>query len=269
MRPGFPAGGVPVTGAEPAQKPCAVVPVFDHGAAVGDVVRGLRATGLPCIVVDDGSGPACAQILDDLARSLPGVTLVRRPRNGGKGAAVSDGLRTAQAAGFTHALQVDADGQHDLNDVPRFLAESAAWPGCVICGQPAFDASIPRLRYYLRYLTHVLVWLNTLSFDIVDSMCGFRIYPLPALIALLDGEALGSRMDFDIEVLVRLHWRGACMRWVPTRVRYPADGISHFRMVLDNVLITRLHARLFLGMLLRLPSIAARRLALRNRTSHA
>jgi glycosyltransferase involved in cell wall biosynthesis len=258
-----------MTASETALRPCAVVPVYDHGAAVGDVVRGLTGAGLPCILVDDGSGAACAQVLDELARTLPGVTLVRRPRNGGKGAAVCDGLRAAQAAGYTHALQFDADGQHDLADVPRFLAESAAWPGCVICGQPCFDASIPRTRYYLRYLTHVLVWLNTLSFDIADSMCGFRIYPVPALVALLDREALGLRMDFDIEVLVRLHWRGASLRWIPTRVRYPADGISHFRLVLDNALITRLHARLFLGMLLRLPSIAARRLAVRFRASHA
>ena len=258
-----------MTATAPSLRPCAVVPVFDHGDAVGTVVRGLTAAGLPCIVVDDGSSAPCAQVLDALARELPAVTLVRRARNGGKGAAVTDGLRRAQSAGFTHALQFDADGQHELGDVPRFLAAADAWPGCVICGRPEFDASIPRLRYTLRYLTHVLVWLHTLSFEIADSMCGFRVYPLPALIALLDAESLGARMDFDIEVLVRLHWRGTCMRWIPTRVRYPADGVSHFRMVLDNALITRLHARLFLGMLVRLPSILARRLAVRTRASHA
>jgi hypothetical protein len=100
-------------------------------------------------------------------------------------------------------------------------------------------------------------------------MCGFRVYPVATLVALLDAEPVGARMDFDIEVLVRLHWRGTGMRWVATRVRYPADGVSHFRLVLDNALITRLHARLFLGMLVRLPSILARRLAPRARTSHA
>ncbi len=250
-------------------KVCAIVPVFDHQEAVGAVIHGLCAAHLPCIVIDDGSGAGCARVLDELARTLPGVMLLRRTRNGGKGAAVSDGLRAAWGAGFTHALQVDADGQHELADIPLFLAKAAAHPGEVICGRPRFDASMPRTRYYLRYLTHFFVWLNTLSLDIHDSMCGFRLYPLVGMIELLDTERMGLRMDFDIEVLVRLHWRGVPMRWIPTRVQYPTDGISHFRLLLDNALITRLHARLFFGMLLRLPSIVLRRLAPKPRATHA
>jgi glycosyltransferase involved in cell wall biosynthesis len=250
-------------------KLCAIVPVYDHEHAVGAVIEGLCAAHLPCIMIDDGSGPQCARVLDELAASLPGVTLLRRAENGGKGAAVSDGIRAAMAAGYTHALQIDADGQHDLEDIPRFIAAAAGHPDSVICGRPCFDASMPRLRYYLRYLTHAFVWLNTLSFDIQDSMCGFRLYPLAGMIKLLDSQRMGSRMDFDIEVLVRLHWRGVRLRWINTRVQYPADGISHFRMILDNTLITGLHTRLFFGMLLRLPSIAVRRIAVNNRASHA
>jgi glycosyltransferase involved in cell wall biosynthesis len=255
--------------AEAPMKLCAVVPVYDHERAVGAVIVGLCAAHLPCVVIDDGSAPPCARVLDELAASLPGVALVRRAKNGGKGAAVSDGLRAAMAAGYTHALQVDADGQHDLTDIPRFIAAAAAHPDSVICGRPCFDASMPRLRFYSRYLTHFFVWLNTLSFDIRDSMCGFRLYPLAGVINLLDSQRMGSRMDFDIEVLVRLHWRGVSLRWINTRVQYPTDGISHFRMILDNTLITRLHVRLFFGMLLRLPGIALRRIAVNNRASHA
>jgi glycosyltransferase involved in cell wall biosynthesis len=258
-----------MTIAERPLRVCAIVPVFDHQEAVGAVINGLCAAHLPCIVIDDGSGAGCARVLDELVKSLPGVTLVRRARNGGKGAAVSEGLRAALSAGYTHALQVDADGQHDLADVPKFIAEATAHPDAVICGRPRFDASMPRARYYLRYLTHFFVWLNTLSLDIHDSMCGFRLYPLAAMIELLDADRLGLRMDFDIEVLVRLHWRGVRMRWIATRVQYPTDGISHFRLLLDNALITRLHTRLFFGMLLRLPLIAARRLAPKPRASHA
>ena len=247
-----------------AFRACAVVPVYDHEHAIGAVVEGLGAAGLPCILVDDGSGGPCARELDRIAAAsrgaTPGVTLVRRAVNGGKGAAVSDGLRAALAAGFTHALQVDADGQHALADVPRFLAAGAAHPGALVCGQPAFDDSMPRTRFYFRYLTHVLVWINTLSLDVRDSMCGFRLYPLPPVLAMLDAEHPGSRMDFDIEVLVRLHWRGLPMQWIATRVTYPEDGVSHFRLLLDNALITRLHARLFLGMLWRAPKLLARRL---------
>jgi glycosyltransferase involved in cell wall biosynthesis len=258
-----------MTSGELPLKLCAIVPVYDHEHAIGAVIQGLRAAHLPCLVIDDGSGAGCARVLDGLAMSLPGVTIVRRASNGGKGAAVSDGLRAAMVAGYTHALQVDADGQHDLADIPQFLATALAHPDNVICGRPRFDATMPRMRYYLRYLTHFFVWVNTLSLDIHDSMCGFRLYPIAGMIALLDAERMGSRMDFDIEVLVRLHWRGVAMRWIPTRVQYPADGISHFRMIIDNALITRLHIRLFFGMLLRLPAIAARRLAPKHRTSHA
>lgn len=247
-------------------RPVAVVPVYDHEHAVAGVVDGIVAAGLPCILVDDGSGASCAAVLDEIASRGRGVTLLRRARNGGKGAAVTDGLRAALDAGHTHALQVDADGQHELSDLPLFLETAAAQPQAVVCGRPTFDDSMPKSRFYLRYLTHVFVWLNTLSLEIHDSMCGFRIYPLALTVAMLERERTGSRMDFDIEVLVRLHWRGVPMVWIPTRVRYPADGVSHFRLLLDNVLITRLHARLFLGMLYRLPHLAARRLA---RTTHA
>lgn len=238
----------------------AVVPVFDHERAVGAVLDGLRAAGLHSFVVDDGSGERCARELDRLAATRTDVTLVRLPANLGKGGAVMAGLRAAHAAGFSHALQIDADGQHAVTDVPRFLAEAAAHPDAVVCGQPVFDASIPRSRLYGRYLTHVFVWLNTLSFSIPDTMCGFRVYPLAPVVALIDRVRLGTRMDFDIEILVRLHWEGQSLRWLPTRVSYPADGLSHFRLWLDNALISRVHARLFAGMVLRLPRILARRL---------
>ena len=252
-----------------AIRSCAVVPVYDHENAVPAVVTGLIAAGLPCLLVDDASGAACAAVLERLAGTVPGVSLYRRAVNGGKGAAVAQGLRAALAAGYSHALQVDADGQHALADIPKFLKAAAASPAAVICGRPAFDETMPRGRYYLRYLTHAFVWLNTLSLDIRDSMCGFRVYPLPVTVAMLDAERPGSRMDFDIEVLVRLHWRGVPMVWIPTRVSYPADGVSHFRMLRDNALITRVHARLFFGMLVRLPRLLARRWRASARVSHA
>ncbi|HRH16120.1 MAG TPA: glycosyltransferase family 2 protein, partial [Aquabacterium sp.] len=116
-------------------------------------------------------------------------------------------------------------------------------------------------RLYGRYLTHVWVWINTLSLEIRDSMCGYRVYPLQPVVDLLDRVKLGRRMDFDPELLVRLHWRGTAMVSVPTRVCYPLDGVSHFKMLQDNVLISRMHARLLLGMLLRLPLLLWRKVA--------
>jgi glycosyltransferase involved in cell wall biosynthesis len=252
-----------------AFRPCAIVPVFDHEHAIGTVVTGLMAAGLPCLLVDDGSGPACARALNELADAEPRITLLTRTRNGGKGAAVSDGLRAALSAGYTHALQVDADGQHALVDLPRFIAAAAAAPGAIICGRPIFDASIPTTRFLFRYLTHALVWLHTLSFEIIDSMCGYRVYPLAITVAMLDADHPGLRMDFDTEVLVRLYWRGVPTQWLATRVTYPLDGVSHFRMLFDNARITWLHVRLFLGMLWRAPGLLRRRWRRRTERPHA
>ena len=238
--------------------PCAVVPVYDHEHAVGDVVAGLRSAGLPCYLVDDGSAPRCAERLDRIAALDPHVRLVRLPRNAGKGAAVTAGLRAAAADGRTHALQIDADGQHDGSDVGRFIDEARRFPAAMVCGRPVFDDSIPAARRYGRYLTHTMVWVNTLSLEIPDAMCGFRVYPLSPVLALLDRVAIGTHMDFDVEIMVRLHWAGVPMRWLETRVDYPSDGVSHFRPWSDNVRITAMHTRLFFGMLARLPMLLTR-----------
>ena len=241
-------------------EPCAVIPVYNHGGTVAAVVAQLAAQGLPCVLVDDGSEPACAAVLDSLA-AQPDTRLVRRAVNGGKGAAVQDGLRAAMALGYTHALQVDADGQHALQDIPLFTQASRQQPDAVICGAPVYGDDVPRSRLYGRWLTRIWVWINTLSFDIPDAMCGFRVYPLAKVLPVIDGAQVGRRMDFDIAVLVRLHWRGVRMAWLPTRVAYPEGGISHFKGLQDNVLISRMHARLFFGMLARSPVLLWRRLA--------
>ncbi|MBA5705857.1 glycosyltransferase family 2 protein [Pseudomonas fulva] len=239
-------------------KPCAVIPVYNHEQAVPAVVDDLLRAGLPCVLVDDASDAGCAQVLARLAEQRD-VFLVTLPVNQGKGGAVMAGLREAGRLGFSHALQVDADGQHDLGDVQTFLEHSRHAPQALVCGYPQYDASVPKGRLYARYLTHVWVWINSLSLQIPDSMCGFRIYPLPATLALIDNVRLGKRMDFDPEILVRLAWRNQPMRWLPTRVHYPQDGLSHFRLVHDNALISKMHAKLFFGMLVRAPAILWRR----------
>ncbi|MBI6923246.1 glycosyltransferase family 2 protein [Pseudomonas putida] len=239
-------------------KPCAVIPVYNHEQAVPAVVDDLLRAGLPCVLVDDASDAGCAQVLARLAE-LTNVFLVTLPVNQGKGGAVMAGLREAARLGFSHALQVDADGQHDLGDVQTFLEQSRHAPQALVCGYPQYDDSVPKGRLYARYLTHVWVWINSLSLQIPDSMCGFRVYPLPATLALIDTVRLGKRMDFDPEILVRLAWRNQPMRWLPTRVHYPQDGLSHFRLVHDNALISKMHAKLFFGMLVRAPAILWRR----------
>lgn len=160
----------------PMYKPCALIPVYNHEAAVPAVVDSLLHSGLPCLLVDDGSSPACAAVLAQLAQ-LEHVTLLTLPNNRGKGGAVMAGFREAARLGFSHALQVDADGQHDLREVETFIDASRRQPNAIICGYPEYDESVPKGRLYARYLTHVWVWINTLSLQIRDSMCGFRVYP--------------------------------------------------------------------------------------------
>ncbi|MBV4475577.1 glycosyltransferase family 2 protein [Pseudomonas botevensis] len=238
--------------------PCAVIPVYNHESAITTVIDALLAQGLPCILVDDASSQSCARVLDGLAERER-VYLVRLTVNQGKGGAVMTGLREAARLGFSHALQVDADGQHDLQDVTRFIEASRAHPQALICGYPLYDDSVPKGRLYARYLTHLMVWINSLSLQIRDSMCGFRVYPLPPTLAVIDSARIGKRMDFDSDILVRLSWRNQPMHWLQTSVHYPLDGVSHFRLFHDNVLISSMHTRLFFGMLLRSPLILWRR----------
>jgi glycosyltransferase involved in cell wall biosynthesis len=238
---------------------CIVIPFYNHAGAIAHVVEGLKTLGLPCRIVDDGSDEPARQELARIAARESWVTVQHLPVNGGKGAAVMAGCDAALAAGFTHALQIDADGQHDFADAARLLEVSRRNPSSMVSGEALYDASAPRSRRYGRYLTHVWVWINTLSLDIRDSMCGLRVYPLGATCAVWRGARIGRHMDFDTEIMVRLHWSGINIIAVPTQVTYPRDGVSHFRMLRDNAHISWMHTRLFFGMLRRLPSLLARR----------
>ena len=246
---------------------CIVIPLYNHAGAIARTVAALSVHGLPIYVTDDGSDEATQRALAQVAREQPLVKPSRLSQNQGKGAAVLEAMRRAAADGCTHALQVDADAQHDAADVPRFIGASLARPDAVIAGKPIYDDSVPKARLYGRYLTHVWVWIETLSFDIADSLCGYRLYPIAPALALADSVRIQTRMDFDTDMIVRLHWRGVPVVNVATRVTYPADGVSHFDVLRDNVRISRTHTRLVCGMLLRSPLLLWRKLTSRPSTS--
>jgi len=234
--------------------PCILIPVYNHEHAIGSVLARILEHGTMCLLVDDGSSPACAQELDRLATAYPEkVIMLRHPSNQGKGAAILTGIRHAALHGYSHVLQIDADGQHNTDDIPLFLAQAHKYPNAIICGYPIYDESVPKIRLYGRYLTHIWVWINTLSLKIKDSMCGFRVYPTLQVTHLAAHQPLQKRMAFDTDILVRLCWNGIEIINLPTRVSYPVDGISHFRLWADNFHISYMHTRLFFGMLLRLP----------------
>lgn len=242
-------------------RPAVLIPVYDHEAAIGPTLDEVLGYDCPVLMVDDGSGETCRKVLIGLCdKNSERVSLLRLAQNSGKGSAVKAGLNALLARGYSHAIQIDADGQHNISDLPLFLEAGRNNPDRLVTGYPEFNDDIPSLRLYGRYLTHIWVWINTLSFAIRDSMCGFRVYPLAATVQLLEQEKCGNRMDFDTEVIVRWCWRGGSIMNLPTRIRYPLDGVSHFDLWKDNLLISMMHFRLFFGMLRRSPGILWQRL---------
>jgi len=238
---------------------CIVIPYYNHPDAIGAVINDLLPYNINIFIVDDGSGAESKKALFPLLKESK-VTLVTRVVNGGKGAAVTTGMREALSQGYTHAIQVDADGQHDLSKIPELINLSKQCPEKIISGMPVYDESVPTNRKLWRYATHILVWIHTLSLEIKDSMCGFRIYPLRKTLEVIDSrEKFGQRMDFDIEILVRSYWAGLHIKQMPVAVRYPIDGVSHFQLFNDNFLITKMHFRLFFGMLLNSPKLLIRK----------
>jgi glycosyltransferase involved in cell wall biosynthesis len=240
---------------------CFAIPLYEHGSEVAAVLRALAPHGLPCIVVDDGSGPTTRRALDDLEAALPFVHVHHHKENRGKGGALQTAYRLAAARGFSHALQLDADGQHDAADVPRFLEAMRGRPEALVLGAPVFDDSVPRSRLWGRQLSRGLVWASTLSFAVRDPLCGFRGIPLGPTLSLLDRVRMGERMDFDPELAVRLVWEGVPVVSVATRVVYPEGGLSHFDVVWDDVRLAWLYARLLAGLVPRAPRMLRRRRA--------
>ena len=235
------------------------MPVYRHEKTSRHVVESLVNLNVPVILIDDGNAPEGREILVQIAKDFADVELVTHKCNRGKGAAMRSGMEAAVAAGFTHALQVDADGQHDMEAVPFFINEVREHPDDLICGYPEYDESVPKAREQGRKITNFWVAIETLSLKIPDAMCGFRFYPLslswPVMKCLRN-----NRMGVDIESIVRLAWAGLQMRFFPIKVRYPEDGVSNFRMFHDNVVISMTHTMLCFGMLIRLPLILTRRL---------
>jgi glycosyltransferase involved in cell wall biosynthesis len=238
-------------------KACALIPIYDHADTIEKVVAQLPPE-LPCLIVDDGSAEPTRAALRRVEASRANAIVVRRDHNGGKGAALKTGYRSARARGFSHAVQLDADGQHDTADVPRFLAAMRARPDALVLGVPEFDASAPLARIYARQLSRGLVWLACLSRAVPDPLCGFRGVPLDPALAVIDAASTGDWMDFEPELAVRMVWQGTPIATLPTRVIYPSGGISHFSLARDYPRLASLYLRLLAGMVARAPQLLRR-----------
>lgn len=241
-----------------------VIPSYNTGATVYATVRAARAAWTPVWVVVDGSDDGTADGLRAMAASDPGLRVDVLASNQGKGAAVLHGVAAAGAAGFTHALTMDSDGQHPADLIETFMRASQAAPDAMILGRPVFDASAPLLRVRGRRVSNWWTNLETLGAGIDDSLYGFRVYPIAPLVDVMHGQTWMRRFDFDTEAVVRLAWKGVRPINVAAPVKYLSleeGGVSHFRYGRDNALLTWMHLRLMCGFLLRLPSLAGRRMA--------
>jgi len=235
-----------------------VIPSYDTGPTVYDTVRAARAQWQPVYVVVDGSGDGTGEGLQAMAAGDPGLRVWLLPHNQGKGAAVLHGLQQARVAGFSHALTMDADGQHPPQSIPEFMRASEQRPEAMILGRPVFDASAPLLRVRGRRVSNWWTNLETLGAGVDDSLFGFRVYPIADLLAVMQSQRWMRRFDFDTEAVVRLAWRGVKPINRDAPVRYLSaeeGGVSHFRYVRDNALLTWMHTRLMIGFVLRLPML--------------
>lgn len=240
-----------------------LIPSYNPGPGVLATVRAARAQWTPVWVVVDGSTDGTAAQLKALAADDPGLRVIVLSENRGKGAAVLEGITQAAAQGFTHALTMDSDGQHPAGLIPRFMATSQAEPGAMVLGKPVFGPEAPALRVNGRKVSNGWANLETLWMGIGDSLYGFRVYPIAPLIGIMRGNRFMRRFDFDPEAVVRLCWAGVWPVNLPAPVRYLSaaeGGVSHFKYLRDNTLLTWMHTRLFIGFVLRLPLLIWRRL---------
>lgn len=239
-----------------------LIPSYNPGEKVYETVRGARRYWAPVWVVVDGSTDGSAECLQAMAAEDAALRVIVLPRNYGKGAAVLHGIEHATQAGYTHVLTMDSDGQHPPERIPLFMAESARQPTAMILGVPLFDVSAPALRVKGRRVSNWWANLETLWTGIGDSLFGFRVYPVKPLLEVMRAQRWMRRFDFDPEAVVRLCWRGVMPVNLPAPVRYydaAQGGVSHFRYLRDNALLTWMHLRLFTGFVLRLPLLLARR----------
>jgi glycosyltransferase involved in cell wall biosynthesis len=244
-----------------------LIPSYNSGPQLMETVRAARAHWPDVWVVVDGSTDGSEAPLRAAAAADPGLRLLALPHNAGKGAAVLHGLEAAQAAGFTHALTMDADGQHPAPLIPAFMAAALAAPGSMILGKPVFGAEAPQLRVRGRRISNWWANLETAGLGLGDSLFGFRVYPIAPLVGIMAQNRWMRRFDFDPEAAVRLCWAGIRPVNMAAPVRYlrPEEGgVSHFRYGRDNLLLSFMHARLVLGMLWRLPRLLRLRAAARR-----
>lgn len=243
-----------------------LIPVYNHGKEIIDVLKQLHNYNLSYIIVDDGSNQSTKEQLHKLCQNYHGIELITLPHNQGKGGAIIAGINYAFMQGYSHVFQVDADGQHDTSICEKFISTSQQFPHAVICGEPVYDETVPTSRLKGRKFGNTWAKIVTWSSDIHDAMCGFRIYPVDFTHKIIShAKLLDKRMGFDLEILIRLKWENINLIYLPVGITYPQNGISHFHVVKDNFRISIMFTRAFLCMLVKIPVFLAKKITKQKR----
>lgn len=221
-----------------------LIPFYNHPNKINELCEALKKYNLEILIVNDGSNEESSKIIN----AIDGVKILNLAQNMGKGAAIKAGVKFLLENDFTHALQLDADMQHNILDIPKFLKQSEDNENSLICGSPVYDDSAPKSRMLGRKLTNFWIYINTFGGLKDDGMCGFRLYPIK-LLKNIFADTKGNKMDFDIEILVRAYWAKINFKWIKTKVKYEPSNISHFKSFEDNYLISSMHTRMFFYML--------------------
>ncbi|MSP53261.1 MAG: glycosyltransferase family 2 protein [Gammaproteobacteria bacterium] len=239
-----------------------IIPSYNTGILLKKTVAEALQQWKPVWVVIDGSDDGSENLLSSLQTDhINELTVIRSSQNSGKGAALFEGIRQAQAAGFTHALTMDADYQHPAHFIKKYMKLSTQNSEAMILGEPIFEASAPSLRVKGRRISNWWANLETLGWGIHDSLFGMRVYPIDHFLKTMQSTRWARRFDFDPEIAVRMAWLGVPIVNLPTPVRYilkEDGGVSQFKYGRDNVLLTWMHTRLFFGFLIRLPQLLLR-----------
>ena len=242
-------------------RPCILIPVYRHGRACVEVVEHIRQYHIPIILVDDGNAEETKQYLAHIKQTYPDVELVELSKNQGKGRAFKAGVIRAKELGYSHILQLDADGQHDATRIPFFVERAEASPSKMICGYPEYDETAPGHRKNAHKFANTWCAIITWSNTIVDSLCGFRMYPTEPTYRFVTKKYFDSRMGFDVEILIQLMWAGVGTEFYPVKVTYPSDGISNFHAFRDNARISWVFTRLFCKMIVLSPVLLWRKIS--------
>ncbi|MFC1238811.1 glycosyltransferase family 2 protein [Treponema vincentii] len=236
---------------------CFLIPVYNHAALLKNTIPQFLQFGIPLIIVDDGSNKENKIILKRIVDAHPAIALISNIQNSGKGFAIKQGIEYCKRHTIDFAFQVDADNQHSLAAVPEFLNRSKAQKSIKhsIIGYPIYDDTVPTIRKDARKISNFFVSVTTLTPDVRDSLCGFRIYPVAETWKIYRNPFISKRMPIDMELLTRLYWNGVSIIYMPVNVTYPTNGSSHYKAFRDTVILSAKHAFLCCEMFFRFPLI--------------